>query len=215
MTNILIVDDNVDFCENVKEYMEYSMQCNIDIANSGKELIDKVQAQNYDIITLDIQMPGENGIDLLPVVKKYYSGPIIMISCLTDANHKIDGLRNGADDYLTKPVVMEELRIRMEKLVKLINNDRLLEIGECCIDELNKIVYINDRKLNLNSAAYETFVLIVKNQGKVISREKLCNVVWEMDLMDSRVVDNAIAKIRKEAPEMDIKTIRGIGYIYE
>lgn len=215
MTNILIVDKNVDFCKKMKNYLDTHLAANCELVHCVDDLFGKLSMTKYDVLILDLEIFKRDEIDMLPLVKRNHSGAIIVISRLKNTFNKVMSLRNGADDYVTKPLALEELTLRIEKLLYFINNTRILYIGDCCIDEVNRIVYVKNRRLNINNMAYDTLVLIVKNKGDVVSRGQLCKTVWGMELMDSRVVDNTIAKIRKEAPELKIKTKRGIGYIYE
>lgn len=214
-TRVLLVDDNVEFCNNVSEYLSIRGNYECTIVTSPRNVIQELKSRKYDIITLDIEMGEYFGVDMLPSIKEIYSGPIILISCLYDADTKISGLRNGADDYLVKPILMEELYIRIEKLINRINTKSYIKLGRYVFDEAKQVVYMKEKRLDLNVNHYKMLLYMVQNPGELLTREKISMIGWNNSIFESRIVDTAISKIRKETKDYHIITIRGQGYMYE
>lgn len=215
-SKILIIDDNQMFCNNLSKYLSIKAKYICDIANNAIEAIEKIKTYKYDLITLDIELDDVNGIDLLQQIKKNYTGPVIFISCLNDIDTKLNGLKKGGDDYLTKPIEMEELYIRAQKLINRVNANRFIKLGDYVIDEENRVAYHKDKKLILNEQGFGVLALLLKNPGKVYSREALFALIWNSDYSySSRVIDVAIVNVRKETGDKRIKTVYGVGYTYE
>lgn len=214
MRKILIIDDNKEFCELLSEYLKLKAGYDCDIALNKEEVAKCVESTRYDLITLDIELEEDNGIELIPMIKSHHLGPMILISCISDLNTKISGLRNGVDDYLVKPIAMEELLLRANNLVNRYSMTNYFYMDEYCIDEVNKIVYKNDSELKMNETTTMVLTLLLRNKGKALTREQIFEAVWGIDLLDSRAVDNAVAKIRKQTDDNRFRTVRGVGYQY-
>lgn len=214
MRKVLIIDDNEEFCTLLSEYLNLKSNYNCDIALNKEEVIEAVETTRYDIITLDIELDKDNGIDLIPLIKAHHFGPMILISCISDLNTKITGLRNGVDDYLVKPISMEELELRANNLVNTYSKTSYFYMDEYCVDELNKIAYKDNIELSMNETTLKVFSFLIKNKDTPLTREQIFEAVWGNDLLDSRAVDNAVAKIRKQTEDERFRTVRGVGYQY-
>lgn len=215
MGRILVVDDDLEFCESVAKYLSLKGGYECDIATDHIQLVSKIKTSRYDLITLDVQLANENGIQLLPQIKKRFSGPIILISCLGDKDNKISGLRSGAIDYMVKPIVLEELYIKGKRLIENEQLKIMTRIDNYVIDEVNNIAYLDEKKLKLAEHSFLLLTFLLKNKGVVISRDRLAKVIWNYEQCESRIVDVTVSKVRQATGDNRIKTIRGCGYVYK
>lgn len=215
MGRVLVVDDDLEFCESVSRYFKIKGDFECDIAVSHSQMFEKIKTTQYDLMTLDVQLAEENGIHLLPIVKNQFTGPIILISCLGDKSNRIEGLRSGATDYMVKPIVLEELFIKSKRLIDNFAEQVVTKVDDYVIDEVKNIAYLEGKKLKLSNHQLLLLTFLLKNKGRVISRERLTEVVWNYEHCESRVVDVAVSKLRRATNDSRIKTVRGRGYIYE
>lgn len=211
----LIIDDNQEFCTLISKYLSIKHQFEVDIATDQKEALTKLKYQKYDVITLDVELGNVNGIDLLPKIRSIYAGALIIISCHNQAENRISGLRDGADDYMVKPILFEELYLRISKLIPKVSNSRRLEVDDYSLDINNLILYYKGNKLSVSAKDFRVLELLLKNKGKTMSRETIYSLVWGSELYESRIIDMTVARLRKVTNCNRIKTVRGKGYIYE
>lgn len=212
---ILIIDDNFNAAEAVRKYGEKTRNYQIKCVQTLDVAVRELNMHRFDLVTLDIELNGENGLDEVQKIKRVYGGPIIFVSCLSDSTTIIRGFKNGADDYICKPFDLEELFYRIERSIQRVGQYRETRIDEYRIDEFNNIIYYEDKKLELTELAVKVFVLLLKNKNVVLSRKTIFKEVWDANYdYSTRVVDTHISIIRKSTLDNRIKSIRGQGYAY-
>lgn len=212
---ILVVDDNFNAASAVRKYGEKTRGYKVQLALTLTECIEALKSERFDLVTMDIELGNENGLDEIMRVKNVYGGPIIFVSGLSDTNTILSSFEIGADDYICKPFDLEELFVRIERSVRRYGQYRVFSIAGYHIDEYNNKVYLNDQEINTTDLAIKLFILLLKNKNKVLSREQIFNAVWEADYsFSSRVVDTHISLIRKATNDTRIQSIRGAGYAF-
>ncbi len=214
MNRILIVDDNEKLCTLLKRYTRDKFY--VEYCLSPADVVNLISDQPFDLIILDIVFKDYNGIEFLPKLREIYSNPIIFLSAQTDISMRIAGLRGGADDFITKPFNLEELTLKIEKILGLERKYRIEEIGEYKIDHIEQRLYRNGEEIRLSAYPFRVLVFLLQNKNKLVTREQLFNNVWNCDYhYSSRLIDTNISVIRKETQDASIKTIRNQGYMYE
>lgn len=215
---ILIVDDEEGIRSIIREYCENS-QYEVEEAPSGKEALDKLINNNYDLMVLDIMMPEMDGFSMLKECPKSKRVPTIILSARSDEYDKLSGFDLGIDDYLTKPFSPKELLAR----IKAILNRTIKEMKESytyktlSISTPSHTVKIDNKIINLTPKEFDVLVYLVNNKNLAITREQLLSKVWGYDYFgDDRTVDTHIKMLRNNLGiyRENIQTVRGIGYKY-
>ncbi len=169
-----------------------------------------------DLLLLDILLPDISGLDVLKRVRRYYKElPIIMISALGSEMDKVKALDAGADDYITKPFGILELTSRINAHLRKSHAKRSFQKENLVLNKEAYKCYINEQEINLTTKEFEILYLLLKNDGKVVTKESLFNEVWQMDVsIETRTLDMHIKSLRQKiaAANFEIKTIRGVGY---
>ncbi len=216
--NILIVDDDKRLRELLKDYLtEKNLQIyQSDDFNEAKEIFSLVL---FDLIILDRMMPSGDGIELVEHIKQFSNTPVIMLTAMGDDKDKIDGLKIGADDYLSKPFEPEELFLRIKKLLDLFKNLKKniikISFGEFTFDTSNFKLQKNDKLIYLTEGENNLLVKLINKRNDIVLREELAN--QEFDETELRKVDVQVTRLRQKIeinakqPQY-IKTIRGKGY---
>ena len=215
--HILVVDDDNRIRELVKEYLNDNGFI-VSTGNSAEEAKIKLNYFKFDLIVLDIMMPGQNGFELTKEIKKNSSVPIILLTAKVEVKDRIQGLELGADDYLSKPFEPKELLLRIKNIVKKnkkIDLNKISKIGEAKID-LNKMSIQLKNKINkINNTEKKVLVEMLANPGKTYSRLKIGEI---SNISQERSVDVMITRLRQkiEANPKNpkyLQTIRGSGYV--
>ena len=218
MISILIVDDEPKIVEVLKEYAEHN-EMKADTASNGLEALELVEKKDYDLIILDIMMPKLDGYETVKAIKELKSVPIIMISAKGEEYDKLKGFELGIDDYIVKPFSPREVMARIKALVKRTSGQIPSQITDNLkIDYDGRIVYVNDVSVKLTKKEYDLLLVLIKNKGIVLSRDKLLSLVWGFDFDgDYRTIDTHIKLLRSDLDECGkyIKTVRGVGYKFE
>ncbi len=218
MTRILIIEDERSI-QRLIEYDLLQLSYEVDSAFDGIEGYKKASSSNYNVILLDVMLPGMNGMEICKKLRDDGNNSyIIMLTAVDDEYNKIKGLEVGADDYVTKPFSPRELSARIK--VGLRRESLKTSLEELIYQDLRVIqssyeVYKKNQKIDLTLKEFELLVYLIINKGKALSREQLLTNLWGYSYDgDSRVVDVHIFKLRKMIdPESNfIKTVRGIGY---
>lgn len=219
---ILIVEDDNDINKLLSDMVDISGY-NSKSAYSGTEALIYLKENEFDMILLDLMIPGINGEELLEKIRQNYSMPIIVISAKDDKNTKIDMLKSGADDFISKPFDIDETiarivsNLRRYKLSSKQVSEKILIVNEIKINKDTRDVFINDNSINLTSREFSLLELFVRNPKKVFTKANLFESVWKEEY---RGEDNTISvhisnlrnKISKYAKSDYIKTVWGIGY---
>lgn len=207
MRKILIVEDNNDIHNLIKEILEKENYITMD-AYSGTEAILLLEKENIDLILLDLMLPGINGEE---IIKKVHDIPIIVISAKNSVDDKVNVLLNGANDYITKPFEAKELvaRIKVQLRKKGENKNEELKYKDMFLNKTSRILYIHDKQVNLTKTEYAILKQLLLNPNKVITKAKLLENIWE----DTQDCDENSLKVHISNIRKKIKTITNTDYI--
>jgi len=208
---ILMIEDDPEFAELLSEYLS---QFNMEITNYEDPFLGvSAGVQNYDLLLLDLTLPGMDGLEVCEEVVRKYDIPVIISSARSDINDKVESLRLGADDYLPKPYDPKELHARILSLLRRYNKSG--SRGEIKSDYEMKgdTIYYKGRALNLTPAEFDILSQLIKKQGITLSREQLINESKVMNDSSQKSLDVIISKIRsKLGNSKAIQAVRGVGY---
>ena len=222
---ILIVDDEPSVVKGLRFSLEKQEGYVIDAAYDGETAIETFESDTYDLVLLDLMLPKLGGMEVCQRIRSISNVPIIMLTAKGEDIDKIMGLEYGADDYLTKPFNMLELKARIKNMLRRAENAELekkelgkLEVKDISIDLLNRNVTIGDREINLTAKEFELLQLFALNRGHVFDRESLLDLIWKQK-GDLRTVDVHIRRLREKierdpANPMYIMTKWGVGYYF-
>lgn len=217
---ILIIEDEVKLARFVELELKYEGY-DVTVSHDGREGMDLFSQGEYDLLLLDLMLPGLNGIEICRRIRKTSSVPIIMLTAKDEVMDKVAGLDSGADDYLTKPFAIEELLARMRVSLKRQNNSNvkknLLELNDLTIDVEKRLVKVNNEEIELTKKEYELLVYMIQNKNIVLTREQILNEVWGYNYIgETNVVDVYVRYLRAKIDEpfntKYIHTTRGVGY---
>jgi len=215
--HILIVDDDDGIRELVKQYLDQNNYL-VSTANSAEDALEKVKIIKFDLIVLDIMMPGKSGLEFTSENKKKIDTPIILLTAKGEASERVEGLEIGADDYLPKPFEPKELVLRIDNILAKTKKDdlkRVIEFGSIKID-LNKLfIYRESESLKINNTEKIILEKMINSPGKIFKRDEIGNFI---DLDKERSIDVIITRLRKKIEENPkspkyLQTIRGEGYV--
>ncbi len=221
MERILIIEDE----EKLARFVELELGhegYQVEKALDGREGLELARAQPFDLILLDIMLPGLNGIEILRRLRRFSEVPVILLTARDTVMDKVSGLDTGADDYITKPFAIEELlaRIRVslrQKREKTVSNP-CLEAGDLMLDPLAREVRLNNRSIDLTRREFDLLQVLLENKNIVMKRELLLEKIWGYDFDGgTNAVDVYIrylrAKIEETSGQKFIQTVRGVGYV--
>ena len=224
--NILIIEDEYSLADAISESLK-NEKFNVIIKANGEQGEDEALTENYDLILLDVMLPGKNGFEILRYLRNQkIKTPIIMLTAKSEIDDKLNGLEHGADDYITKPFAMRELIARIKAVLKRTNNIEntdYLEYGDLVLDLKNAKLMCNNNEIQISGKELELLeqLLINKNQiSQISSRESLAEKIWGYE-SDSEYnnVEVYITFVRRKLKLIDskvtIKAIRGVGYKLE
>lgn len=218
MSHILIVDDEQDIAELISDVLKEE-GFETTIKNDGYSAIEAIKNTKYDLILLDIMMPNISGIETCNKIRETVSCPIIFVSAKNQLLDKIVGFEIGADDYITKPFVIEELVARVKAHIRRDNRaisptNSIIKIGEIEINKESYEVKKNDKQVTLSTKEFELLSYLMSNAGAVLSKEQIYNSVWQTEYGDIGTVAVNIKSLRKklDPDEKYIITIWGLGY---
>jgi len=215
--HILVVDDDRGIRSLVKKYLNENNYL-VTTADSAEDASEKIKIIKFDLIILDIMMPGKNGLEFIQENKKKLETPIILLTAKGDAKERIEGLEIGADDYLPKPFEPKELILRIQNILdktKRNNQKRLIEFENIKIDLNKQLIFKNEVEYKINNTEKTILQKMINNPGKTFSREDIGLLI---DLDKERSIDVIITRLRKKI-ELDpknpkfLQTIRGAGYV--
>ena len=215
--HILVVDDDDGIRELVKQFLNKNNYL-VTTAKNAEDALEKVKIIKFDLIVLDIMMPGKSGLEFTNENKKKLNTPIILLTAKGEASDRIEGLEIGADDYLAKPFEPKELILRIKNILnktKFENSKRVIEFGSIKID-LNKLfIYRNQQSLKINNTEKIILEKMINSPGKIFQRDEIGALI---DLTKERSIDVIITRLRKKIEENPkspkyLQTIRGEGYV--
>ena len=217
---VILIEDEVKLARFVELELRYEGY-DVTVCHDGREGLQMVTDGNYDMILLDLMLPGLTGIEICRRVRNFSNVPIIMLTAKDETMDKVAGLDSGADDYLTKPFAIEELLARMRVAFKHAHaggaKKVILEVQGLEIDTDKRMVTVNGTVVDLTKKEYELLLYLVQNKNIVLSREQILNEVWGYSYIgETNVVEVYIRYLRSKIDEAFgikyIHTIRGVGY---
>ncbi len=219
---ILIVEDQVKTSQFLKKGFS-EVGYTADIAESGPAAESFVASSEYDLIILDVMLPGQNGIDTARHLRQDgFTGPILMLTALSSTKDKVNGLDAGADDYLTKPFSFDELFARVRALLRRNQNKNstssILKYSDLEIDLVQRKVSRNQHEINLTSKEFSLLEYLMRNPERPLGRTSIAEHVWDIDFdSESNVIDVYINLLRKKVDQPFtkklIQTVVGVGYV--
>ena len=226
MSRVLVVDDEKLIVKGIKFSLEQDGM-EVDCAYDGEEALEYARKNEYDIVLLDLMLPKIDGINVCQQIREFSDMPIIMLTAKGDDMDKIMGLEYGADDYITMPFNILEVKARMKvimrrtgKNAKKAEQSRYIESGDLKMDKDGRRLYICGKEVNLTAKEFDVLELLVLNPNKVYGRDDLLNIIWGYDYPgDARTVDVHIRRLREKIEEVPsepkyVHTKWGVGYYY-
>ena len=226
MKKVLVVDDEKLIVKGIRFSLEQEGM-EVDAAYDGEEALEMARNKEYDIILLDVMLPKLGGFEVCQQIREFSKVPIMMLTAKGEDIDKIMGLEYGADDYITKPFNILEVKARMKAIMRRtshkeekIQDEDVIENGDVRLEKSSRGCYIQGKEMNLTAKEYELLELLVLNPNKVYSREKLLNLVWGADYPgDVRTVDVHIRRLREKIEKNPsepkyVHTKWGVGYYY-
>lgn len=221
---VLVVDDEKLIVKGIRYSLEQDGM-EVDCAYDGEEALNKIHTGEYDIILLDVMLPKLNGFEVCQQVREFSNVPIVMLTAKGEDMDKILGLEYGADDYITKPFNILEVKARLKAIIrrtspKYKESVKVIESGDMRLDCEGRRLYISEKEINLTAKEFELLELLVLNANKVYSRENLLKLVWGTDYPgDVRTVDVHIRRLREKiernpSEPIYVHTKWGVGYYY-
>ena len=214
MCKILIVEDDKNICQLITDTLSLNENLLTSCVNDGEKALEKLESEIYDLIILDIMIPKITGFDVFEKIKNLEI-PVIFLTAKTDIESKIKALRNGAQDYITKPFEPLELLARVELRLKKQKNT--IKYKDITINIKERTVLQNNKKIDLAPKEYELLLLLIQNTGYALSREYILKTVWDIDtLIETRTIDYHIQQLRKKLNlKNEIIAINKVGYRLE
>ena len=215
--HILVVDDDDGIRTLVKQYLGKNNYL-VTTAKSAEDAFEKVKIIKFDLIVLDIMMPGKSGLEFIQENRKKLDTPIILLTAKGEANERVEGLQIGADDYLPKPFEPKELILRMKNILSKtskISQKKIIEFENVKIDLKKLIIFKDSLEFKINNTEKIILEQMINNPGKIFSREDIGNLI---DLDKERSIDVIITRLRKKIeinpknPKF-LQTVRGTGYV--
>jgi len=213
---ILLVEDDEHICNTVKAFLSEAGY-KVDACLDGDEAYTKFYENTYQLVILDIMLPGMNGHELLREFRKMSNIPILMLTALSDDENQIKAFDSEADDYVTKPFKIQILLKRVEALLRRSGAlAKEIRCGKLTLFPEDYMAVYDDKELPLTLKEYEILLLLAQNRGRTLSHEMILSRVWGYDFDgDVSIVHTHIKNLRAKLPNNPIKTIRGVGYRWE
>ena len=225
MASVLVVDDEKLIVKGMRFSLEQDGM-EVDCAYDGEEAINLAKQKEYDVVLLDVMLPKYDGYEVCQAIREFSEMPIIMLTAKGNDMDKILGLEYGADDYITKPFNILEVKARIKAIIRrsgknaAANNadSKTVSFGEMKIDCENRRVYISGKEVNLTAKEFQLLEFLVRNKNRVVSRADIAINVWEIDFdTNTNIIDVYINYVRNKVDKPFerklIQTLVGMGYI--
>lgn len=220
----LVVDDEKSIVKGIKFSLEQD-DIEVDCAYDGEDAISKARVKDYDVIILDVMLPTISGLEVCQKIREFSDVPIVMLTAKGEDMDKILGLEYGADDYLTKPFNILELKARIKALfrryAKKAITDNVIEFGDLKIYRDYRRLYIKDKEISVTGREFEVLEYLAAHAGKIYSRDMLLEAIWGEDFVgDARTVDVHIRRLREKiesnpSDPVYVRTKWGSGYYFQ
>lgn len=224
---VLVVDDEKLIVKGIRFSLEQDGM-EVDCAYDGEEALEKVKTREYDIVLLDVMLPKLTGFEVCQQIREFSSVPVVMLTAKGDDIDKILGLEYGADDYITKPFNILEVKARIKAIMRRTTpkdskqkKGQVLQAGNLVLDCESRRVSVDGKEINLTAKEFDVLEILVQNPQKVYSRENLLNIVWGYEYLgDVRTVDVHIRRLREKIEENPsepkyVHTKWGVGYYFQ
>ncbi len=221
---VLVVDDEKIIVKGIRYSLEQDDML-VDCAYDGEEALAKVEENQYDVVLLDVMLPKLSGFEVAQQIREFSNVPIIMLTAKCDDMDKILGLEYGADDYITKPFNILEVKARIKAIMRRAGTQEkrstLLAYGDITLNEQTRRVFVRDKEVALTAKEFDVLDFLMTNPGKVYSREDLLKKVWGSYYPgDTRTVDVHVRRLREKLEEMPseprfVRTKWGTGYFFQ
>ena len=221
MNKILIIDDDRELCALIKRSVQ-AENIEADFCNTGKEGLQKLREQEYQLVVLDVMMPGMDGFETLEEIRKENSLPILMFTSKNDSISKVRGLRAGADDYLPKPFEPDELICRVRAMLRRggTYQPTVLAFGDVTLDPGSGVLTCCGRSVRLSGREFQVMELFLRSPQVVLSADRIMERVWGWD-SEAEInvvwvhISNLRKKLRSIGSHVTIRASRGLGYLLE
>jgi DNA-binding response OmpR family regulator len=225
MANILVGDDEKNIVKGIKFSLEQDGM-KVDMAHDGEEALQMVRDNSYDLIILDVMLPKIEGTDVCRQIREFSAVPVVMVTAKGDDMDKIMGLEYGADDYITKPFNILELKARIKAILRRASHGKpvakahVITVRDVKLDSQSRRVFVSDVEIYLTAKEYDLLEFLMNNEGKVYTRESLLSQLWGADNTgDVRTVDVHVRRLREKIEENPsdpkyIYTKWGVGYYF-
>ncbi len=222
MPRILIIEDEEAMLAGLRDNLEFEGY-EVDTADRGDDGYEKLKIGRYDLVLLDVMLPGMSGFDVCKKTRNDGNQtPIILLTARGEELDKVLGLEIGADDYVTKPFSLRELLARIKTILRRSavtgteNAQGLIEIGQLKVSFENFEAFVNDESVKMSHKEFEILNYLYRHKGKIVTRDDLLDEIWGMDYQPTaRTVDNFILRLRNKintSEEQHIVTVHGLGY---
>ncbi len=225
-SKVLVVDDEKLIVKGIKFSLEQE-GWEVDVAYDGEEALQLAKNNSYDVMILDVMLPKYSGLEVCQLVREFSNLPIVMLTAKGEDMDKIMGLEYGADDYVTKPFNILELKARIKAILRRSThaekeqNKKILEVGHLRLELNSRRIFLHNQEINLTAKEFDMLELFATHQGKVYNREQLLDTIWGRDYPgDVRTVDVHVRRLREKIesnpgqPEY-IQTKWGVGYYFK
>lgn len=223
---VLVVDDEKLIVKGIRFSLEQDGM-EVDCAYDGEEALRMAKDKAYDMVLLDVMLPKLDGFEVCQQIREFSNMPIVMLTAKGDDMDKILGLEYGADDYITKPFNILEVKARIKAIMRRTNasqpkkeNEKIIESGDLRLDCESRRAYVLNKEVNLTAKEFDLLELLVNNPNKIYSRENLLNLVWGYEYPgDVRTVDVHVRRLREKIESNPsepkyVHTKWGVGYYY-
>jgi DNA-binding response OmpR family regulator len=220
--HILVVEDEPILAQQVRRALERAGH-QVETAHEGPAAVETAAGEHFDLVVLDVNLPGCNGFEVLEHLRHHAAPPrVLMLTARAELENRVRGLQAGADDYLTKPFAMEELLARIEALGRrgaaADSSEGTLGVGGLSVNVAKRRVSQGGERIDLSPREFEVLHILMQEPERVFSRDEICGHVWEREHeYDTRTVEIFIMRIRKKLDpalaKAKIETVRGVGYV--
>ena len=218
---ILVIEDELKTAAYLKKGLEESGYA-VDVANDGPQGLLLAQEEEYDVIVLDVMLPGMDGWTIVKTLRATRTTPVLFLTARDDVDDRVRGLELGADDYLVKPFAFGELLARVRTLARRgpPRESELIKVGDLEMDVNRRRVKRGGTRIDLTPREFSLLQLLARRHGEVLSRTQIASYVWDMNFdSDTNVVEVAIRRLRTKIdddfPVKLIHTVRGVGYVLD
>jgi len=220
MAKVLFVDDEV----NIRKLVSYDLKhagFDFDVCENGKEALDLIHKNNYDVCIIDWMMPKLSGIELVKQIRnESYDAILFMLTAKDEEEDIVEAFEAGVDDYMRKPFSSRELILRVNAHLKRLKqeNSQIRIIGDCILDLNKRTCLLNNEPIFLTKVEFDLLLYFIDHKNKVLSRDDILNELWNFDYDgDTRIVDVHVFKLKSKVKSQlfEFKSIRGVGYSLE